>query len=33
VNEGPTTVAIQRYLDALPENQAAEGLVRDLLER
>ena len=33
MNQEPTSVAIQRYLDALPENPAAEALVRDLLER
>src|SRR5215475_10904332 len=31
--EEPTTVAIQRYLDALPGDAAAEPLVRELLER
>src|SRR5262245_23127542 len=29
----PTTVIIQRYLDALPEDAAAEPIVRELLER
>jgi RNA polymerase sigma-70 factor (ECF subfamily) len=33
MHEEPTTVVIQRYLDALPGDQAAEPLVRDLLER
>jgi RNA polymerase sigma-70 factor (ECF subfamily) len=33
MHEEPTTVIIQRYLDALPGDQAAEPLVRDLLER
>src|SRR5262249_4058368 len=32
MNEAPTTVIIQRYLDALP-GDAAEPVVRDLLER
>jgi len=31
--EEETTVIIQRYLDALPEDTAAEPIVRDLLER
>jgi RNA polymerase sigma-70 factor (ECF subfamily) len=31
--EEPTTVIIQRYLDALPGDTAAEALVRELLER
>jgi RNA polymerase sigma-70 factor (ECF subfamily) len=29
----PTTVIIQRYLDALPEDSSAEPLIRELLER
>jgi RNA polymerase sigma-70 factor (ECF subfamily) len=29
----PTTVVIQRYLDALPEDAAAEPMVRELLEQ
>jgi RNA polymerase sigma-70 factor (ECF subfamily) len=29
----PTTIAIQRYLDALPGDAAAEPVVRELLER
>jgi RNA polymerase sigma-70 factor (ECF subfamily) len=33
MHEGPTTVVIQRYLDALPGDAAAEPLVRELLER
>jgi RNA polymerase sigma factor (sigma-70 family) len=34
MNEEPTTVAIQRYLDALPgDAAAAEPIVRELLER
>jgi RNA polymerase sigma-70 factor (ECF subfamily) len=33
MNEEPTTVVIQRYLDALPGDAAAEPIVRDLLER
>jgi RNA polymerase sigma-70 factor (ECF subfamily) len=33
MHEAPTTVIIQRYLDALPGNEAAEPLVRELLER
>src|SRR5437764_6539864 len=31
--EEPTTVAIQRYLDALPGDRSAELMVRALLER
>jgi hypothetical protein len=31
--EEPTTVVIQRYLDALPGDTAAEPVVRELLER
>src|SRR5262249_10240477 len=33
MNEEPTTVIIQRYLDALPGGAAAERIVRELLER
>jgi RNA polymerase sigma-70 factor (ECF subfamily) len=33
MNEEPTTVAIQRYLDALQGDTDAEPLIRDLLER
>ena len=33
MNEEPTTAAIQRYLDALQGDAAAEPLIRDLLER
>src|SRR5262245_57625096 len=33
MNEEPTTVIIQRYLDALPGDAAAEPIVRGLLER
>ena len=33
MHEEPTTVIIQRYLDALPGDAAAEPIVRDLLER
>jgi RNA polymerase sigma-70 factor (ECF subfamily) len=33
MREGPTTVIIQRYLDALPGDAAAEPIVRELLER
>jgi RNA polymerase sigma factor (sigma-70 family) len=33
MNEGPTTAAIQRCLDALKGDEAAEPLIRDLLER
>jgi RNA polymerase sigma-70 factor (ECF subfamily) len=33
MNEEPTTVIIQRYLDALPGDSAAEPPIRDLLER
>jgi hypothetical protein len=33
MNEEPTTAAIQRYLDALPQDAAAELIVRELLER
>jgi RNA polymerase sigma-70 factor (ECF subfamily) len=33
MHEEPTTVVIQRYLDALPGDTAAESIVRELLER
>jgi len=33
MHDEPTTVIIQRYLDALPGDAAAEPAVRDLLER
>ena len=33
VHGEPTTVVIQRYLDALPGDTAAEPVVRELLER
>jgi hypothetical protein len=33
MSEEPTTAAIQRYLDALPEDAAAEPMVCELLER
>jgi RNA polymerase sigma-70 factor (ECF subfamily) len=33
MHEEPTTVVIQRYLDALPGDTAAEPVVRELLER
>jgi RNA polymerase sigma-70 factor (ECF subfamily) len=33
MNEEPTTAIIQRYLDALPGDAAAEPIVRGLLER
>jgi RNA polymerase sigma-70 factor (ECF subfamily) len=33
MNEEPTTFVIQRYLDALPGDPAAEPIVRELLER
>jgi RNA polymerase sigma-70 factor (ECF subfamily) len=33
MREEPTTVIIQRYLDALPGDTAAEPLIRELLER
>ena len=32
IHEEPTTVIIQRYLDALPGDTAAELTVRELLE-
>jgi hypothetical protein len=33
MQEVPTTVVIQRYLDALPGDPAAEPLIRELLDR
>src|SRR5262249_11208868 len=33
MDEAPTTVIIQRYLDALPGDAAAEPLIRELLEQ
>jgi RNA polymerase sigma factor (sigma-70 family) len=33
MHEEPPTIVIQRYLDALPSDLAAEPIVRDLLER
>src|SRR5262245_1122233 len=33
MNEEPTTVIIQRYLDALPGDTGAEPIIRELLER
>jgi len=33
MHEEPTTVVIQRYLDALPRELAAEPIIRELLER
>jgi RNA polymerase sigma-70 factor (ECF subfamily) len=33
MHEEPTTVIIQRYLDALPEDPVAEPIIRELLER
>jgi RNA polymerase sigma factor (sigma-70 family) len=33
MNEGPTTAAIQRCLDALKGDEAAEPLIRELLDR
>src|SRR5215831_5259799 len=33
MNEEPTTAVIQRYLDALPGDSAAEAVIRELLER
>src|SRR5436305_5808440 len=33
MDEEPTTAAIQRYLDALPGNAAAEPIIRELLGR
>ena len=31
MNEDPTTVIVQRYLDALPGDAAAEPVIRELL--
>jgi RNA polymerase sigma-70 factor (ECF subfamily) len=33
MHEEPTTVVIQRYLDALPGDPAADSIIRELLER
>src|SRR5215472_1527042 len=33
MDEKPTTAVIQRYLDALPGDTAAEPVIRELLER
>src|SRR6516162_8276100 len=33
MDEAPTTVIIQRYLDALPGDAAAEPLIRELLQQ
>jgi RNA polymerase sigma-70 factor (ECF subfamily) len=33
MNEEPTTAVIQRYLDALPGDPAAEPIIRELLDR
>ena len=33
MHEESTTVVIQRYLDALPGDAAAEPIIRELLER
>ena len=33
MDEEPTTIIIQRYLDALPGDAAAEPVIRELLER
>jgi RNA polymerase sigma-70 factor (ECF subfamily) len=33
MHEEPTTVVIQRYLDALPGDPAADAIIRELLER
>src|SRR5262245_64602452 len=33
MDEEPTTVVIQRYLDAMPEDTAAEPIIRELLGR
>jgi RNA polymerase sigma-70 factor (ECF subfamily) len=33
MHEEPTTVVIQRYLDALPGDTTAEPIIRELLER
>jgi len=32
MDEEPTTAVIQRYLDALPGDQAADPIIRDLLD-
>ena len=33
MDEEPTTAVIQRYLDALPGDQSADPIIRDLLDR
>jgi RNA polymerase sigma-70 factor (ECF subfamily) len=33
MREEPTTAVIQRYLDALPDDTAAEPIIRELLDR
>ena len=33
MSEEPTTAAIERYLNALPEDKTAEPIIRELLER
>src|SRR6516162_401254 len=33
MHDEPTTAIIQRYLDALPEDPAAEPIIRELLDR
>ena len=33
MNQEPTTAAIQRYLNALPQDEAAEPIIRELLGR
>jgi hypothetical protein len=33
MHEEPSTVIIQRYLDALPGDSATEPIIRELLER
>ena len=33
MQEEPTTAVIQRYLDALPGDPAAEPIIRELLDR
>ena len=33
MDERPTTAVIQRYLDALPGDSAAEPMIRELLAR
>src|SRR6516164_2357519 len=33
MQEEPTTAVIQRYLDALPDDPAAEPIIRELLDR